>query len=236
MKLGFGRHSAGIAAAAAEPMNNWTSSSWSFNTPGLVASSHRLPSTMMWSPIRRESESGHEISFTSAPAHIRHSHSFRHHPFFGSSACFFNGTSQVCFFEPFLPLPCYGDFSDEDDAVNFSADSGAIPEMTGISEPPAPFEQTAHDTSENSVRGVETRRGAVEDWDLDKSVYVLMLQNGTTHPVSSYWAADEYLEYVSPDGTRSHIPLSALDLQGTVARNQRRGISFVLPSTPMSNR
>src|SRR5215469_4746138 len=91
-----GRHSARTASAPPDPGNNWTSSSWSFNTPGLVGSSHGLPSTMMWSPGRLEPKSGHEISFASAPPHFRHCHPFRHHPFFGSSACFFNGISQVC--------------------------------------------------------------------------------------------------------------------------------------------
>jgi len=37
---------------------------------------------------------------------------------------------------------------------------------------------------------------------------------------------------VSPDGTRSHVPLDALDLQGTVLRNAPRGLAFVLRSTP----
>ena len=235
MKLGLGRHSAPIARSAPEPMNNWTSSSWSFNTPGLVGSSHGLPSTMMWSPGRLEPKSGHEISFASAPPHFRHCHPFRHHPFFGSSACFFNGISQVCFFEPFFPLLGVGDFGSEDlDAADFGANSSGIPEedMAGISEPAAPLAQAPPDANEDSARSAQAWRGASEDWDLGKDVYVLVLQNGATRPVSSYWAADEYLEYVSPDGTRSHIPLSALDLAGTVARNQSRGIPFVLRSPP----
>jgi hypothetical protein len=59
-----------------------------------------------------------------------------------------------------------------------------------------------------------------------------VLRNGTTHAVTSYWAAEDYLEYISPDGTRSHIPLDALDLRSTVARNQGRGLAFVLRSGP----
>jgi len=239
MKLGLGRHSAPIARSAPEPMNNWTSSSWSFNTPGPMASFDRLPSTMMWSPARLEPKSGHEISFASAPAHIRYCHHFHHHPFFGSSACFFNGISQVCFFEPFFPLLGDGGFGDADDLdADFGANSSGIPEedMAGISQPPAPLEQTPPDTSAFSAGSAQARQGASEDWDLGKNVYVLVLQNGATRPVSTYWAEDEYLEYVSPDGTRSHIPLSALDLPGTVARNESRGIPFVLRSPPSSNR
>jgi len=59
-----------------------------------------------------------------------------------------------------------------------------------------------------------------------------VLHNGTTQRVTDYWTADGYLEYVSPDGTRSHVPLDALDLQGTVLRNAPRGLAFVLRSTP----
>lgn len=241
MKLGFGRHSTRMASdEVPERMNDWTSSSWSFNTPGLAASSHRLPSTMIWSPARPEPEAGHGISFSSASPHILHSHYFRHHPFFPSSACFFNGISQVCFFEPVLPLLGYGDFGFQDDidVTDSEPDSAGLPqeEMTGISAPPAPFEQSPPDTRENSVGSLEAPHGASEDWDLGNDVYVLVLQNGTTHPVSSYWLVDGYLEYVSPDGTRSHIPLNALDLPGTVARNESRGIPFVLRSTPTGNR
>ena len=54
--------------------------------------------------------------------------------------------------------------------------------------------------------------------------------------MTDYWIADGYLEYISPDGTRSHIPLEALDLQNTVIKNTPRGLPFVLRSAPAQNR
>jgi len=47
-----------------------------------------------------------------------------------------------------------------------------------------------------------------------------------------YWLADGYLEYVSLDSTRGHVPLEALDLQATVTENSRHGLPFVLRSAP----
>jgi len=75
-----------------------------------------------------------------------------------------------------------------------------------------------------------------EDWQLGKGVFVLVLNNGASHAVTDYWVADGYLEYVSPEGTRSHIPLDALDLESTVLRNAPRGLAFVLRSTQARNR
>ena len=69
-----------------------------------------------------------------------------------------------------------------------------------------------------------------------KGVFLLVLNNGTSHAVTDYWVADGYLEYISPDGTRSHIPLEALDLQNTVIQNAPRGLPFVLRSAPAQNR
>jgi hypothetical protein len=63
-----------------------------------------------------------------------------------------------------------------------------------------------------------------------------VLNNGTSYAVTDYWIADGYLEYISPDGTRSHIPLEALDLQNTVVQNAPRGLPFVLRSAPAQNR
>jgi hypothetical protein len=58
--------------------------------------------------------------------------------------------------------------------------------------------------------------------------------NGTSHAVTDYWVADGYFEYISTDGTRSHIPLEALDLQNTLIQNAPRGL--VLRYTPAQNR
>jgi hypothetical protein len=71
---------------------------------------------------------------------------------------------------------------------------------------------------------------------LDKGAFLLVLKNGTSHAVTDYWVADGYLEYVSTDGTRSHIPLEALDLQSTVVFNAPRGLPFVVRSAPAQNR
>lgn len=78
--------------------------------------------------------------------------------------------------------------------------------------------------------------GATEDTGSSKGVFLLVLNNGSSHAATDYWVADGYLEYVSPDGTRSHIPLEALDLQNTVGQNAPRGLPFVLRSTPAQNR
>jgi hypothetical protein len=253
MKLGFGKHSARGSDTASESPNGWVSSLWNFNTPGYAATSHRLPSTMLWTPGRMKSGSGlgliqpgsgHRLSFSASRGHtsrarLRRGSYFRRYPFAGPSGCFFNGATQVCYFEPFLAL-CFGDFGYGDD-FGFGADSDGDstamePEEMAETEPPAASseENAAPENSanENAAASLQARLGATEDWDLSKNVYVLVLQNGTTHAVTNYWVADGYLEYVSPDGTRSHIPLDALDLEGTVERNESRGIPFVVRSAP----
>jgi hypothetical protein len=77
---------------------------------------------------------------------------------------------------------------------------------------------------------------ASDDRTLSKGVFLLVLNNGTRHAVIDYWVADGYLEYISPDGTRSHIPLEALDLQNTVTENAPRGLPFVLRPASGQNR
>ncbi len=62
--------------------------------------------------------------------------------------------------------------------------------------------------------------------------FLLVLKNGTSAAATDYWLADGYLEYVSLDRTRSHVPLEALDLRKTVVENSRRGLPFVLRSAP----
>lgn len=64
-----------------------------------------------------------------------------------------------------------------------------------------------------------TLDAATEDRTLSNGVFLLVLNNGTRHAVIDYWVADGYLEYISPDGIRNHIPLEALDLQSTVTEN-----------------
>ncbi|MGA2643593.1 MAG: hypothetical protein ABSF15_02700 [Candidatus Sulfotelmatobacter sp.] len=68
-----------------------------------------------------------------------------------------------------------------------------------------------------------------------KGVFLVVLKNGISHAVTDYWVADGYLEYISPDGTRSHFRLDALDLQNTVTQNAPRGLPFVLRTAPVGN-
>src|ERR1700722_1564877 len=88
----------------------------------------------------------------------------------------------------------------------------------------------------SATRPGTTFVGATEDAGSSKGVFLLVLNNGSSHAATDYWIADGYLEYISPDGTRSHIPLEALDLQNTVGQNAPRGLPFVLRSTPGQNR
>jgi hypothetical protein len=142
--------------------------------------------------------------------------------------------TQICFFEPFWPLFGFGYFG-YGDGYGANWDNGADwsgmdeGEITGVTQPP---EQTPPGADQNSAAwDAAAQAGAREDRDLGKDVFVLVLRNRTTHAVTSYWAGDGYLEYVSPDGTRSHVPLDALDLESTVVRNQVRGLPFVLRTT-----
>jgi hypothetical protein len=91
------------------------------------------------------------------------------------------------------------------------------------------------DTSAPAVENSPTKvDAAVEGADeaMGNGFFLLVLKNGKTHGAMDYWLADGYLEYVSLDRTRSHIPLEALDLQTTVVENSRRGLPFVLRSAP----
>lgn len=257
MKLGFGKHPGGrLPDTSSESPNRWASSLWSFNTPGHALSSHRLPSTMMWSPPRLQTNSGlgliqprsgHTVAFSASPRHFHHRRYFRHHPFQGTSGCFFNGISQICYFEPFLPFLGFGEFNYGFDvgfgfgdfgggATENGGDSAeaAPDDMSEFSQPPSSTNENppSENSTESSVASEQARLGATQDWDLGNNVYVLVLQNGTTHAVTNYWTADGYLEYVSPDGSRTHVPLNALDLQGTVERNESRGLPFVLRTAP----
>jgi len=148
--------------------------------------------------------------------------------------------AQVCYFEPFLSLIYFGDFGYRDD-FGFGADSESdstameAPEMAETAPPASLSDETplrGNVTEGDSAPSLQAQMGTTQDWDLSTDVYVLVLRNGTTHVVTNYWVADGYLEYVSPDGVRSHIPLPALDLEGTVERNEGRGVPFVLRAAP----
>jgi hypothetical protein len=93
-----------------------------------------------------------------------------------------------------------------------------------------------NDTAErNSSVGVGATLGAAtEDRTASKGVFLLVLNHGTSNAATDYWVADDYLEYISPDSTRSHIPLEALDLQNTVTQNAP--VAFRLSSAPRADR
>jgi len=159
--------------------------------------------------------------------------------------------TQVCFFEPFLPLFCLsggfdpfftgfgGDSLDPGDDLNsqwlMQSEMSAIPPTANPSD-----DDTAADDDRaegnSSARAGATFSAATEDQALGKGVFLLVLNNGTSHAVTDYWVADGYVEYISPDGTRSHIRLEALDLQNTVTQNAPRGLPFVLRFAPAQNR
>src|SRR6266496_551967 len=80
--------------------------------------------------------------FTSS--HVRHHHRgfFRNRfPCASSSGCFFNGITEVCFFEPLLPLLSFsGDFDLFYPGFGFGGDS---PDLGDDSEEPTQWEMSA---------------------------------------------------------------------------------------------
>jgi len=164
---------------------------------------------------------------------------------FLSSGCFWNGVTQVCFFEPFLPLfSCYGGFNLSYSGFDLGGDSLDPGDLSSQGSPQ--WEMSALPPAANSIDemadgNLPARPAAAfgtmsENQALRDGVFLLVLNNGSSHAVTDYWVSDGYLEYISPDGTRSHIPLDALDLQRTVTENAPRGLPFVLRSTPAESR
>jgi hypothetical protein len=227
MKLGLGKKSAVTTSDASGTRTAWLN----FNSAARSAASRPMPSTMLWVPVRLE----HGVPFISVSRESQNVHLHRYRPF-ASSGCLFHGMTQICFFEPFLPLVGFGYFGygegyggDWNNGGDLSGMDQA--EMTGATAPVSPEENPPSANENLAAWEATARAGASEDWDLGKNVLVLVLRNGTTHAVTNYWAADGYLEYVSPDGIRSQVPLDALDLESTVVRNEVRGIAFVLRTT-----
>ena len=222
-------------------------------TAARMPSVPRIPPTLLWSPPLFRTRPNGQVSFVSSLVRRRRGFFFNRFPRFSSSGCFFNGVTQVCFFEPFLPLFCLsggfdpfysgfgfgGDSLDPGDDLNsqwlMQSEMSAIPPTANPSD-----DNTASDddTAEGNspARPGATPSAATEDQALGKGVFLLVLNNGTSHPVTDYWVADGYVEYISPDGTRSHIRLEALDLQKTVIQNAPRGLPFVLRFAPAQNR
>jgi hypothetical protein len=245
LHFGKGKHSArnaGFAESVPDTSAHQPSHMWNLTTPHRSIS--RIPPTLLWSPPMFPTRRDGRVSFVSFP--MRHHRAvFNRFRRFSSSGCFFNGVTQVCFFEPLFPLLfCSGDFGffdsgfggdslDLGDGLNsqglMQSEISAIP-ATAIGPDDDPAEGNSP-AQPGLTSGVTT-----EERDPGKGVFLLVLNNGASHAVTDYWVADGYLEYISPDGTRSHIPLEALDLQSTVTRNAPRGLPFVLRSTPAENR
>ena len=194
--------------------------------------SHPLPSTYIRTvPVRSILSSPAERFSTDHRFHDRSRffpYRFRRFP---GSGCFFNGFNQVCFFEPAWPLlwfsagfdwfPFDWGFGDDNGNTYDATDSADM--MTA-----PPMDSEAEEPANNSPIPPQPIRGA----DLDPRFYLLILKDGAERVVTDYWISDGYIEYVSRDGSRSHIPVDALDLQETVRNNAARGLSFVLRSTP----
>ncbi len=199
-----------------------------------------MPTTLLWSPLPLRPRLERRGLFPTASVPLRQDRFFRHRfPRFGVSGCFFNGLTQVCFFEPFFSLFCGGlgyydsGFGFEDGWTGWGDDAGLTQsDMAAMADAGSAANPADNDGAEENSTPAEPAAVPEEDRDLSAGVFVLVLHNGTTQRVTDYWTADGYLEYVSPDGTRSHVPLDALDLQGTVLRNAPRGLAFVLRSTP----
>ena len=243
-----GRHSArhaGIeASSTSDTLRDPPSRLWN-PTSARRPSNPRLPATLLWSPLLFPRRTDGEVSFVSSRVRP-------HRGFFAnrlrrvsSSGCFFNGVTQVCFFEPFLPLlSCSGYFDSfyfgfGGDSLDLGDDLNSQGLMQSeMSVVPPTADPSNDDVAEGSsaVHAGATLDAATDDRTLSKGVFLLVLNNGSRHAVIDYWVADGYLEYVSPDGTRSHIPLEALDLQNTVTENAPRGLPFILRRASGQNR
>lgn len=150
---------------------------------------------------------------------------FRH---FRGAVCYFNGFNQICGLEPTWPLFF---FSAGFDWFPFDFgydDSGDIPDISNSTDTTTAPEAESEAPDNNATKTPRELLGQ----GLDPRFFLLILKHGTDLVVTDYWLADGYIEYISRDGSRSHIPVDALDLQETVTQNSARGLSFVLRSTP----
>jgi hypothetical protein len=150
----------------------------------------------------------------------------------------------VCFFEPALPVfffsaaydPFFSNVGLDGNFMDRAEDPNSVDTVqagSAVELPTAGPVDADTSVSENSVsRARATLDTALEPAPkpMDKGFFVLILKNGTKHAVADYWLVDGYIEYVSRDSTRSHVPLEALDLQQTVTENAVRGLPFVLRS------
>jgi hypothetical protein len=205
-----------------------------FRTAELIGSRNRLPSTYIRTVPLRSMLSSPAVRFSTFNHFRRHrgffSRDFRRFP---GSGCFFNGFSQVCFYEPAWSLLCFSGFDwfpfdwGFGDDNGYSDDNGYASNATDTTDMTAPPTDSG---SEESVANSPAPPQPLRGLDLDPRVFLLILKNGAERVVTDYWLSDGYIEYVSRDGSRSHIPVDALDLTETVRDNAARGLSFVLRS------
>lgn len=240
------RHAGFGASSTSDTSPHGPSQLWN-PTPTRMPSIPRIPPTLLWSPPLFPPRLDGRVSFVSSPVRPHHGFFFNRFPRFSSSGCFWNGVTQVCFFEPFLPLLCfsgafdpfYSGFGFGGDSLDLGGDlNSQSPTQWEMSAMPPTANPSDDDTTEENspVHPGATLGAATEDRAVGKGIFLLVLNNGISHGVTDYWIADGYLEYISADGTRSHIPLEALDLQNTVIQNAPRGLPFVLRSAPAQNR
>lgn len=215
-------------------------------TSGVMRSARRpqLPSTFIRRMPANPLPAAGERRFSQFRRRPNFAFGWRRH--FPRGGCYFNGYFQQCIFEP-GPGLFFGDFgfdpfwwdscwdSDWNDAGYLCDGDGMEADATPAGE--MDDATAAGDAATGGAQDAGEPPGAGDaSWaalaKIDPKFYVLILKSGGQHIVSDYWLADGYLEYVSRDGTRSHIPIAALDLQGTVTVNSRRGLTFVLRSAP----
>src|ERR1700735_2234060 len=213
------RHAGFGASSSPDPSPHAPSHLWN-PTPARKLSISRIPPTLLWSPPLFPLRPDGKVSLVSSRVRPPRGFFFHHFPRLFSSGCCVKGGSQVCFFDPFLPLlscsryfdPFYfgfgGDSLDVGDELNsqelLQSEMSAIPPTANPSD-----DDTAEGNS--SVRPGATIGAATEDRVLGKGLFLRLLNNGPSRAVIDYWVADGYLEYISPASTRSHVPLAALD-------------------------
>ncbi len=112
LRSAFGKHSdrdVGSASSSASDISSRAPAHlWNVPTSAWRPSGMRLPSTLLWSPTPYSLSTNGQVSFSSSRVRHHRDFFFRRFPRFSSSGCFWNGVAQVCFFEPLLPLFCFG--------------------------------------------------------------------------------------------------------------------------------
>lgn len=182
-------------------------------------------------------------SSSARPGGAFYFHHFPHRPFgrYPSSGCFFNGSTQVCFFVPLFAFCGFGNvlyfdsefdgaWTDSGDASGDNSDQSAQAQLDVV--PPSNGSSDYGRADGEPSDAAADSAGAA----IGKAEFMLVLKNGVRYAVTDYWVSDGYLEYTISDGTRSQVPLDSLDLESTVAENAPRGLPFVLRSAPGQGR